>query len=988
MIPGISMKNILSILSICTVLFCAEGKNLLRNSSFELGCAEYSIAAAIPYSASDFTPGKAETDAADRIHGKYSLFFPNPNRNVMHFSSHDIPITPGKRYTFSCWIKSEVPAEVQVRFRSCTYDAKGYHWENRITLWKVTPGWKQYQFTFAAMPDTNPNGNILLNWTAEKLWLDAFSFSETPGPYSPAEQIETAFERNGNPLLYPGKRRFTIKAVNDSDQKKRHQVDLELYDVFYRKSVPLKPIVFELDPGAVSEQAFTVDLKRYGTFELRMKNTSTTPLLFSVIGELPVRSYSFRDGFSVGVNGHLFHLENTRFQADEPDGAPKTPSFGGCGMNLDEFFARTRQSGFGSIRLHDDGVFYWWRTERERGKYDWSITDNIIRKARKNGLDILPRLGSAEFIAHSKDKFAGTWIRKASKHTGVKVIGRAWRILPPPDAWERFIHEFVARYRNDIKYYEIINEPNLFLTPEQYTDYLKRAYRAAKKADPQCVIVGFCATGDLNGNLGQFLEECGKLGAFQFADAVSFHPYSAQLDDSPVPAEQQIRQVFSILRKYRKDLPLWNSELYFIQNLKGLRKPVAEHGVFPVGNLIRRYLIDLGEGVAQSIPVWAPCITGLDLRPEYKWPNYAASTFIPNEYAAATNAFARFLECGKTKGAVSLLRGLNAWSYLDRHGSPLLACWAKDEGETFVLILPEEMQAFDLFGNPLPGKKIEIGNDPIYLKSRSANPDWKTIQVIPRRKLQVTGGRILAGQGKRVLAVEIRNNTNQEQQTAVRIPGAPKQEFTLKPQEIRTIHFPVPASGEEELGVIVSDGTEIREHRIRPVSGKFCRPGEKQTVGKNADFRIRTTPEFLEFQIQITDDKRGGRIKDAPWTGDGIELFFDAAPGRELGQQTYTDSCYRLFLVPKSSNGLPEELSGSPNLNLKEIVYKLNDSGSDYSATIRIPWKTIGLRGPAGIAFDLAVDDSDGVRRHSQEFWAGGAENWRNRFLFGHLLLP
>lgn len=981
------MKNILFLISVCAILSCAEGKNLLRNSSFELGSAEYSITAGIPYSASDFSPGKAETDASTRIHGKYSLFFPNPKGNTMQFSSHDLRLIPGRHYTFSCWIKAEKNTEVEVRFRSCSYDSKGYHWKNALTVWNVTPGWKQYRFPFPAMSETNPTGNLLLIWTAEKLWLDAASFSETSAPYSPAEPIETAFDRGGNPLLFPGKHHFTVKAVNYSNQKTRHRVALELYDVFYRKSVPLKPVVFDLDPGTVAEQTVSVNLERYGTFELRM-NADSTPLLFSVIGELPVRSYSFRNGFSVGINGHLFHIQSTRFQAEEPDKSPKAPLFGACGMNLDEFFARTRQCGFGSIRLHDDGVFYWWRTEHECGRYDWRITDNIIRKARKNGLDVLPRLGSSEFVAYDKDKFAGTWIRKAGKHTGVKVIGRAWRILPPPEAWERFIYEFVSRYRNEIQCYEIINEPNLFLTPEQYTDYLKRAYRAAKKADPDSVVVGFCATGDLNGNLGKFLEDCGKLGAFQFADAVSFHPYSAQLDDSPVPAEQQIRQVFAILRKYRKDLPVWNSELYFIQSLKGLRKPVAEHGEFPVGNLVRRYLIDLGEGLAQSIPAWAPRITGVDLRPEYRWPNYAASTFIPNEYAAATNAFSRFLECGKGRGAVPLLRGLSAWSYEDRNGSPLLACWAKDEGETFLLILPENMQAYDLFGNPLPGKKVETGNNPVYLKSRDRNPDWKAIQVIPRRKLQVTGARILAGQGKRVLAVEIRNNTNQEQQTAVRIPGTPKQEFTLKPQGMRTIHFPVPAAEKEEVGIIVSDGSEILTHRIRPVSGKFCRPGEKQTVGRNAEFQIRTTPEFLEFQIQVRDDKRGGRIKDAPWSGDGVELFLDTAPGRELDRQAYTDSCYRLFLVPESSNGLPEALTGSPNLDLRGIVCTLNDSGSNYTAAIRIPWKNLGLQGPSGIAFDLAVDDSDGERRHRQDVWAGGAENWRNRFLFGFLLLP
>ncbi len=980
------MRNHLLCLAAFGLLCSAEGENLLRNSSFELGSAEYSIAAGIPYSATDFTPGKAERDAVSRIHGKYSLFFPNPRKNTMQFSSHDVRLHPGKRYQFSCWMRSEQPAKVQLQLRSCTYDAKGYHWQNSSKEFQVTPEWKQYTFTFSPMPETNPTGNIVLNWNTEKLWLDAVRLAETPGIYAPADEVEFAFERK-EPVRFPGKNSFILKAVNHSARKTVRRIALCLYDVFYGTTTSLEPIVFELEPGAVAERAFTVNLQRYGTFELRM-DTHAAPLLFSVIGRLPVHDYSFRHGFSAGVNGHLFHIQSTRFQPDEPDGCPKQPLFGACGMNLDEFFRRTRQCGFGSIRLHDDGVFYWWRIERELGKYDWSATDNIIRKARKNGLDVLPRLGSLEFVAHADDKISGSVLRKASTHTGVKVIGRSWQILPPPDAWEQFIFEFVTRYRNDIKCYEIMNEPNLFLTPEQYTDYLKRAYRAAKKADPDCVVVGFCATGDLNGDLGKFLEECGRLGAFQFADAVSFHPYSAQLDDSPVPAEDQIRQVFSVIRKYRPGLPLWNSELYFIQNWKGLEKPVAELGEFPVGNLVRRYLIDLGEGLAQSIPVWAPRIAGTDLRPEYKWTNYAASTFLPNEYAVATNAFARFLECGKGKGKQNLLRGLSAWSYEDRNGASLLACWAKERGEKYTLNLPDGIDAFDLFGNALTGKTIEVNGDPVYLKSRKTVSDWKTVSVIPHRRLLVTGARYIADGERLATAVEIRNNTNSPMDVTVRIPGSRKQKIRLKPLEIRTAFFPLPEKKEEKLRVIVSDGTEIQEYTLRPITGKTCRPGEKKIIGKNATFQVQITAEFLEFRVWVRDDKRGGRIKGAPWTGDGIELFLDAFPGKELGRQAYTDSCYRLFLVPKSSNGLSEALTGSPNLTMQGISYELNESGADFNATIRIPWENIGLRGASGLAFDIAVNDSDGERRHSQTCWAGGAENWRNRFLFGYLIVP
>lgn len=972
------------------VLFCClaagvfgsvEGQNLLRNSSFELGSAEYSVATAIPYSAADFTPVRAERDASTRIHGRYSLHVPNPRGNSVQLSSHDIALTPGKRYYFSCWMKAEKPAVVQLMLRSCTYDAKGYHWWNRQTEFQVTTEWRKYTFAIPAIPEANPVGNLVLNWNTGSLWLDAMQLSGEPAEYAPAADVEFAFER-GEPVRYPGENRFGVSAVNYSSRRVERRIEPVLYDRFQGKQETLALLSFVLEPGESRRCDLPVKLTRFGSFELRM-DSGEVPLLFAVIGRLPQKKYSFRDGFSAGVNGHLFHMSATRFQPPEPNGLPREPLFNACGMDLDEFFARTRQAGFGAIRLHDDGLFAWWRMEPEQGRYDWRATDNIIRRARKNGFDILPRLGSMEFVARASDKIANSWLRKASEHTGVKVSGIFQRILPPPDLWESFVYEFMARYKEDISYCEIINEPNLFLTPEQYTEYLKRAYRAAKKANPSCTVVGFCATGDLNGDLGRFLEECGRLGAFQYADAVSFHPYNAQLDDAPVPAEQQIAEVMQIVRKYRPGMPLWNSELYFIQDWEGLSKPLAEQSDFPVGNLVRRYLIDLGAGLAQSIPVWAPRITGVDLRPGYRWTAYAASTFIPNEYAVATNAFARFLECGRGEGKWDLLRGLSLWRYEDRHGNSLLACWALKRGERFTLVLPEGVSAYDLFGNPLPGREILIDNNPVYLKGKEKRPDWNLLKVVPHRKFQVTGARYFRKDGAPVLAVEIGNNTRENQKLAMRIPGAPVQKLELKPQEIRMVVFPAPAERQEKLRVIVSDGERIQSFFVQPVSGRICRSGETLAVGENGNIQVRTTPEFLEFQIQVRDDRRGGRVKDAPWSGDGVEIFLDMEPFRGLDREAYTDSCFRLFLVPKSSNGLPEALTGSSNLSLEGIVWSLQDSGTDFSADIRIPWKNLGRKSPGTFAFDVAVDDSDGERRHSQEFWAGGPENWRNRFLLG-----
>ena len=57
------MRKVLFCCLAAGVFVSVEGKNLLRNSSFELGPAEYSVATAIPYSDVDFTQVRGSQDA-------------------------------------------------------------------------------------------------------------------------------------------------------------------------------------------------------------------------------------------------------------------------------------------------------------------------------------------------------------------------------------------------------------------------------------------------------------------------------------------------------------------------------------------------------------------------------------------------------------------------------------------------------------------------------------------------------------------------------------------------------------------------------------------------------------------------------------------------------------------------------------------------------------------------------------------------------------
>ena len=97
-------------------------------------------------------------------------------------------------------------------------------------------------------------------------------------------------------------------------------------------------------------------------------------------------------------------------------------------------------------------------------------------------------------------------------------------------------------------------------------DMLKVAHEEIKRADSAARVIGFCSTGDLGGVLSEYLERCFKLGGLDYADIVSFHPYSAQNLGSVNAADRQIADLRRLIKNYAGDRekPLWNTELYYL----------------------------------------------------------------------------------------------------------------------------------------------------------------------------------------------------------------------------------------------------------------------------------------------------------------------------------------------------------------------------------------------------------------------------------------
>src|SRR5439155_16312422 len=158
----------------------------------------------------------------------------------------------------------------------------------------------------------------------------------------------------------------------------------------------------------------------------------------------------------------------------------------------------------------------------------------------------------------------------------------------------QYVSRTVGRYRGKVKYWEIWNEPNIptFWKPPNAADYtklLKAAYAAAKKADPNCMIVAASANEtDVN-----WLLDIGKNGGANSMDVVSFHPYSMADGPEEMHLGRQIDNVRKAMEKIgRKDIPIWITEMGWIADINNPDEVAAQ-----CRYMVQSHVIALAHGV-------------------------------------------------------------------------------------------------------------------------------------------------------------------------------------------------------------------------------------------------------------------------------------------------------------------------------------------------------------------------------------------------------
>jgi len=174
----------------------------------------------------------------------------------------------------------------------------------------------------------------------------------------------------------------------------------------------------------------------------------------------------------------------------------------------------------------------------KQGEYTWSHSDMVIAHARAQGLTVIARLGTVPEWARpvaGPDEGPTTWNYLDQEHYA---------------DFAAFVGAFVARYQEQVDHIIIWNEPNLSfewgfrpVDPEGYTELLATAYRAAKAANPQVLVLAgaLAPTLELEGsavglNDLLYLERMYAAGAANYLDALAVHAYGWAFSPEEPPA--------------------------------------------------------------------------------------------------------------------------------------------------------------------------------------------------------------------------------------------------------------------------------------------------------------------------------------------------------------------------------------------------------------------------------------------------------------------
>lgn len=954
-------RTLLAVLGSAALTVQAE--NLLFNGSFELDDAGIALNGKLR---PDTNPELKMTPLVFEKNGTgTNLLLNNPHSEEKILIFREFQLNPGKQYKLTFRAQSDQPAKIAatlLRVNSLT------GWTIHSKHFTIGPQWKEYTALF----EKNIGGwyhlrlQVYAGQKGKELRFDDVRLEET-GSAKPDTALEAIADAEVN--LYEKETakdaRITLKVFNRSAKKIAEKLIVTGSDEYTGKKLFRREFNLSLDAGKRKEFTFLQPNGRYGAVLLTVsgKNVSTFPGFYAVIGKyVPAKKkIDLRNDFV------LAFCYNSIFKF------PPYETPGGYQLSGDYEAEYALLARAGARFLRDHKIAAWAYMEPEDGKFDFSVFDRAMKTYDKYNLKMVPIWGRSDnsnpyqawMIPRLPD-----WLYKISKRAEKFSLPQIKdkKYLPwlyPLDRWERFTETTAKRYKGRIPAYEIINEPCFTLHPDYYVPILKTAYKAIRNADPDAQVVGYCLSTDFQSDHGPWIRGCNALGGLDHCDAVSFHPYASIGLHSTQSADDAIESLRREFGKYGKqNIPLWNTELFYLySNVREQNGNDVKISEFRPHHGAARFLLDLGEGVKQSVYA-----VNYQLWKNLHIPNMMNSAsrvckLIPSDNYVMFNALARLFECAEPVAKYKRDHGVIIYVYRDKNDRLIAAVWNYLDRKNVCMDF-SGMEVMDLFGNPVGSGKLTVESPQRYLRrgKLSETEFLKKLETMPVHSLQPIGVSETVRRTPGSVFATLYNDSAAEQSglAAVRGDGMRSVKplpFKIAPHGSLRMEFPVENAPEEKEAPALRLYFNNRNFVIplKTENNRLFRNGEAFNYGNTAG-NVRILDNAIRIHVKVKDPTVSGpRGKRDLWRTDCVELFFDLDPLNlpRLHTARYTQEVFRLFVTPYDK----DQLHVMHNIRKEEcdLETALLPDGYEFSVTIHRRVKN------GWLGFECKTNDATGT---------------------------
>ena len=220
-----------------------------------------------------------------------------------------------------------------------------------------------------------------------------------------------------------------------------------------------------------------------------------------------------------------------------------------------------------------DRINWLWNVvEPRKNKFDFRTMDKLLKFYKKNKINIYPVLC-----------YGAAWWKDRNSPINEKEI----------EDYLCYVKVVVNRYKGQIKYWSIWNEPNNpdfwqpAPNPELYAKLLKKTYKAIKKIDPTAVVCAPSLAPTESWDKAYFEKMC-QLGCLNYFDVFDYHYKHGNM-----PEIDFINEIKAVMLKYKNLKPIWISETAITGKVKKKEKSYDRQASL----MVRGHLAYLANGV-------------------------------------------------------------------------------------------------------------------------------------------------------------------------------------------------------------------------------------------------------------------------------------------------------------------------------------------------------------------------------------------------------